>query len=64
MKLLLVFTALLFAAIARGDDHTITWPDSYSASGIVTLPYAEVTESFEAHMNLGAKKGRIDFNGG
>lgn len=37
---------------------------SYSVSGILSLPYAEVNEPFDAWYDASNKKSRIDYYGG
>lgn len=55
----------LFAAGAlAADPHTLQWPETYTISGTISLPYAEITEPFEAIMDIGAKMGRMNINNG
>ena len=60
MIALLLFTAGALAA----DPHTLQWPDAYTITGTISLPYAEITEPFEAIMDIGAKLGRMNINNG
>ncbi|XP_003387854.1 PREDICTED: digestive cysteine proteinase 1-like [Amphimedon queenslandica] len=63
MQLMIVL--LLFAAGAlAADPHTLQWPDTYTISGTISLPYAEITEPFQAIMDIGAKMGRMNINNG
>lgn len=61
---LIVFSLIAAAALVSvqsDDPHSLTWPDAYSATGSIVLPYAEINEPFEAYIDVGAKVGRIDF---
>ena len=60
MIALLLFTAGALAA----DPHTLQWQDAYTITGTISLPYAEITEPFEAIMDIGAKLGRMNINNG
>ena len=55
---------LSFVALAAADPPALTWPDAYTITGSISLPYAEITEPFEAIMDLGSKMGRMNINNG
>ena len=55
---------LSFFALAAADPPALNWPDAYTITGSISLPYAEITEPFEAIMDLGSKMGRMNINNG
>ena len=51
---------VLFSAQALA----LQWPDAYMASGLLYLPYGEISEPFTAYINQATGMGRIDYFGG
>ncbi|XP_027488076.1 counting factor associated protein D-like, partial [Corapipo altera] len=51
-------------AECRGPLETPTFGDIYHVTGIISLPYAEIREPFEAWYNLTGGKSRIEYYGG
>ena len=41
-----------------------TWPNAYTVSGVLKLPYAEIVEPFQAFFDGQNDRSRIDFYGG
>ncbi|XP_009083408.1 PREDICTED: counting factor associated protein D-like [Acanthisitta chloris] len=65
LRLLLVLGAtLLLGAECKGPLETPTFGDIYHVTGVISLPYAEIREPFEAWYNLTAGKSRIEYYGG
>ena len=61
MKTLSLFTVIvLIASVLGGNDPVISWPSSYITTGIVTLPYAEITEPFTMYMDGDSNLGRME----
>ncbi len=52
MSHLVCFVAVLFV----GASATLQWPESYSATGFIYLPYAEVNEPFTVVMDAANKR--------
>ena len=45
-------------------DSPPKWPDTYSVSGVLRLPYAEIVEPFQAWFDGQNGRSRIDYYGG
>ncbi|CAG9835411.1 unnamed protein product [Diabrotica balteata] len=57
---------LLFCFIvisAHGKDQSPTWKKTYSVTGILSIPYAEIQEPFSAWYDEPSKRSRIDYYG-
>ncbi|EDO41322.1 predicted protein [Nematostella vectensis] len=62
---LLVFVALSSSlAKPTGLKTPPTWPQEYTLTGVLRLPYAEIEEPFQAWFDGGRKRSRIDYYGG
>lgn len=48
---------------ARFKKDPPKWPDSYSVSGTIQLPYAEIKEPFYAYYSSATGRSRIDYYG-
>ena len=46
------------------NEPTVEWPEAYSASGRVILPYGDINEPFKVAVNGKEKKGMFDFYDG
>lgn len=55
---LLVVTVLSMQALA------LEWPNAYVTSGLIYMPYGEISEPFTAYINEATGQGRIDYFGG
>lgn len=60
-KLLLVVGCCFAAALATNPPK---WPHVYSVSGILNIPYAEISEPFYAWFDRDNGRSRIDYYGG
>lgn len=60
---LVIFLSVV-SSVRPGSVPTLQWPDGYTASGSIVLPYAEINEDFVAYVDLTGKMGRIDSYGG
>lgn len=61
MKTLFLFTVIVLIAFVLGEnDPIISWPSSYITSGVVSLPYAEISEPFTMYMDGDSKMGKMD----
>ncbi|XP_053668625.1 digestive cysteine proteinase 1 [Anopheles marshallii] len=58
---LLVISCLLAGVLATNPPK---WPDVYSVSGMLTIPYAEINEPFYAWYDKTNGRSRIDYYGG
>ena len=45
-------------------DPPPKWPNTYSVSGVLRLPYAEIVEPFQAWFDGQNGRSRIDYYGG
>lgn len=64
MRRLVVVVVVLWAATASEGKAVPTLPDfgnTYHVKGVISLPYAEIREPFEAWFDLAAKSSRIDY---
>jgi len=43
--------AFLVALLVAGAYGTLQWPETYTATGVIVLPYAEVSEPFYVAMD-------------
>ncbi|EAA06994.2 AGAP010645-PA, partial [Anopheles gambiae str. PEST] len=58
---LVVLSCLLAGAFATKPPK---WPDVYSVSGMLTIPYAEINEPFYAWYDKTNGRSRVDYYGG
>ena len=59
-RLFLVLT--IAAVICTGAISTQNiWPDAYTASGQIIMPYGDMVEPFKAYIDVAAGKGKIEF---
>ena len=56
----------IFSPGVHGGHQTTlpTWASSYTVSGVLTLPYAEIKEPFYAYFDAKHRRSRIDYYGG
>ncbi|XP_069660615.1 digestive cysteine proteinase 1-like [Haliaeetus albicilla] len=62
--LLVLGAAVLLGAECKASLETPTFGDVYHVTGVISLPYAEIREPFEAWYNLTGGKSRIEYYGG
>ncbi|XP_058066919.1 digestive cysteine proteinase 1 [Anopheles bellator] len=62
MKYFLVVLSCLLASAAATNPPK--WPDIYSVSGVLNIPYAEISEPFYAWYDKANGRSRIDYYGG
>ncbi|XP_055561357.1 digestive cysteine proteinase 1-like [Falco cherrug] len=62
--LLVLGAATMLEAECRASLETPTFGDIYHVTGVISLPYAEIREPFEAWYNLTGGKSRIEYYGG
>ncbi|XP_065553595.1 uncharacterized protein LOC136023246 isoform X2 [Lathamus discolor] len=62
--LLVLGAAMLLGAESKVPLETPTFGDIYHVTGVISLPYAEIREPFEAWYNLTRGKSRIQYYGG
>ena len=55
---------LAFVVLSTGTVLALQWPSAYTASGLIYMPYGEMSEPFTAYIDTSAGKGRIDYYGG
>ena len=55
---------LVYVAVFTGTVLGLQWPAAYTASGLIYMPYGEISEPFTAYIDSTAGKGRIDYYGG
>ena len=60
--------SLCFLSVTLGKSLDVnsppTWPNAYTVSGTLKLPYAEIVEPFQAFFDGQNGRSRIDFYGG
>ena len=61
MKLLSLLPLL---GLGLSQDTVPSWPSSYKVRGVLSIPFAEITEPFAAWVDLDMKKSRIDYYDG
>lgn len=59
-QLIILLSCLFVAALATNPPK---WPKTYSVSGILSIPYAEITEPFYAWYDEANGRSRIDYYG-
>jgi hypothetical protein len=64
MKLVLLFVLIFVANAANLNKNPIKSLPVYSVSGIITLPYAEINEPFQAWYDETQFASRIDYYDG
>ena len=64
MKLLFLFVVIFGANAANLNKNPIKSLPVYSVSGIITLPYAEIIEPFQAWYDETQFASRIDYYDG
>ncbi|KAK2518717.1 hypothetical protein Q9233_012521, partial [Columba guinea] len=62
--LLVLGAAVLLGVECKAPLETPTFGDIYHVTGVISLPYAEIREPFEAWYNLTGGKSRIEYYGG
>ena len=60
MRSLILLSCLTLAWSATAPS----WPGSYMLRGTLSIPFAEIEETFAAWVDIPAKKSRIDYYGG
>ena len=60
---LCLFSFALGKSVYLGDSPP-EWPGTYSVSGVLRLPYAEIVEPFQAWFDSVNGRSRIDYYGG
>ena len=63
MQFLLLCICVL-PGVVLSNEPTVEWPEAYSASGRVILPYGDINEPFKVAVNGKEKKGMFDFYDG
>ena len=68
MAALFYAICLCFLSVAFGksvvENSPPTWSNFYTVSGVLSLPYAEIVESFQAWFDGKNGRSRIDYYGG
>ena len=65
MKLLgLIAAVTLVPVLFAGDVPTVSWPDAYTTTGRIILPYADVLEPFNVSVNMKNKQAVYSFYNG
>ena len=56
---------LLFFGLSSSTAVSVpSWSQTYSVQGMLSIPFAEIQEPFDAWANLPKMKSRIDYYGG
>ena len=63
MRMLKIFTIFTMIGSLLGTSVP-RWSPSYSVQGMLSIPFAEIEEPFNAWADLDQKKSRIDYYGG
>lgn len=59
-RLIILWSCIFVAALATNPPK---WPKTYSVSGVLNIPYAEITEPFYAWYDEANGRSRIDYYG-
>jgi len=56
--------SLLSLKHSSSSSSPPVWSSTYSVQGVLSIPFAEITEPFDAWADMAGKKSRIDYYGG
>ncbi len=59
-----VAACCLLAALLHASLAALTWPDAYTVSGNIQLPYGDIEEPFVAYVDMKNGMSRLDTYGG
>lgn len=55
---------VLLSGLLGSSSAALQWPEKYTASGHIVLPYGDIYEPFTAYVDMTSGRSRLDTYGG